>query len=180
MQPVYEPREDSELLASCLRNYEGKLHRVLDMGTGSGFLAGIIAERADEVVAADLNPAAVAYASSHHPLPNVRYVHTDLFAQIEGSFDLIIFNSPYLPSEEGLVDMALDGGVEGWEVNARFLKQAHGHLRTNGVILLLFSSLTNKEKMDDIIHEEGYSAKCIASAKLFFEELYVYEIRATC
>lgn len=176
MNPIYEPREDSELIGKCISEY-AKGKKVLDMGTGSGYLADIAARYAIEVIAADINPKAIEYARLHHPLPNVTYILSDLFKNIQGKFDLILFNSPYLPSEEGIVDLALDGGPEGWEVIAEFLRQAREHLARDGIILLLFSSLTKQEKVDQLIDDNNMKAKCVAKSRLFFEDLFVYEIK---
>ena len=144
------------------------------MGTGSGYLASIAARYGGEVIGADVNPKAVAYAREHHPLPNVRFVLSDLFSEISGEFDLILFNSPYLPSEEGVSD--LDGGPEGNEVIIRFLKEAKKHLAKEGVILLLFSSLSKRDVVDASLKKEGYTFSCIATSHAFFETLFVYEI----
>src|SRR3989339_238233 len=123
---IYEPREDTFLLEAQVRIFSHG--RVLDMGTGSGHLAAAAAKNADEVVACDINPEDLVYAKKKHTelglTRNISYVESDLFSAVQGTFDLIIFNPPYLPDEPALKDVALDGGKEGWELIARFLSQA--------------------------------------------------------
>ena len=90
-------------------------------------------------------------------------------------FDTIIFNPPYLPEQEPK-DVALDGGKKGYEVLERFFNEVKNYLNSNGVILVVFSSLTNKNKIDDIIKRNKLKSKLLEEKSLFFEKLYVYLI----
>ena len=84
-----------------------KANRVLDVGTGCGLLGILAARRACNVVAVDLNPYAIRCAKENSALNGVRgkidFVQTSLFTALnsKASFDLILFNAPYLPSDEG-------------------------------------------------------------------------------
>ncbi|MFH1770283.1 MAG: HemK2/MTQ2 family protein methyltransferase [archaeon] len=166
---IYEPREDSFLLQKHIKDYaKGS---VLDMGTGSGILAEEAIKYTDKVLAADINKEAIKKHSK------IEFRQSNLFSNVKESFDLIIFNPPYLPSCAKDSDIALDGGKEGYELIEKFLKQAKKHLNKNGVILLLFSSFSKKEKIDKVLKEENYSYKEIAKEHIHFEDLYVYEIK---
>ena len=57
------------------------------------------------------------------------------------------------------------------------MKQAKSHLNNNGVILLLFSSLSKPNIILKKAKELGYNFKEIANKKLDFEELFVYEFK---
>ena len=83
---------------------------------------------------------------------------------------MIIFNPPYLPETQYDKGKDTTGGKLGSEIANKFLIKAHKYLKKNGRILLLVSSLTKNIKF------ENYHKKIIAKRKLFFEELYVYEI----
>ncbi len=102
---VYEPAEDSFLFAENLDVVSGEV--VLDLGTGSGILANIAAKNAGRVIAVDLNPYAIRCAKENSKLNDVQdridFIQGDLFSAFcDGlRFDLILFNAPYLPSEEG-------------------------------------------------------------------------------
>ncbi|MGM5484267.1 MAG: HemK2/MTQ2 family protein methyltransferase [Nanobdellota archaeon] len=166
---IYEPREDSDLLARNVNAYASG--KVLDMGSGTGIQAKS-AERAKEVLCADLDPEAVERCRKE----GLKSVESDLFSEIKEKFDTIIFNPPYLPEDPYMKDKALDGGKEGWELSERFLREAREHLEDKGIILFLFSSLTGREKIDSILKENGYDHEQLDSMKLDFEELYVYKI----
>ena len=89
------------------------------------------------------------------------------------SFDLIIFNPPYLPknsSEPENSRVATTGGILGSEVINEFLRQARHYLNENGKIFLLTSSLSGKIDFLD------YNKKILAKKKLFFEELIIWEM----
>jgi release factor glutamine methyltransferase len=181
--PFYEPQEDSELL----RIFVEKLARgdVLDMGTGSGILAFAAAKQDDvrSVLAIDLEDDALAHVKNqlrgrHDFLKKIRTQKSDLFADIsrDERFDTIIFNPPYLPNEPGDAHPALYGGPGGWELIERLLSDAKSHLKPGGIILLLFSSLTNKERVIQFMKREGYQCRELAMQAHFFEQLYVYEL----
>ena len=80
-------------------------------------------------------------------LPNFNY---KVFEKISGKFDLILFNPPYLPEdkrEDTASSIATTGGKKGDEIILRFISKAKSHLNNNGIILLLLSSLTPKDKI---------------------------------
>ncbi|MBC8500951.1 MAG: methyltransferase [DPANN group archaeon] len=173
---MYEPREDSFLLLKHIKKYAKSL--VLDMGTGSGILAEEAAKYADKVLGVDINEKAIEYCKKKfNNINNLRFRNSDLFSNIKEKFNLIIFNPPYLSSEPKAPDTALDGGKQGYEVIEQFLKKAKNYLKEKGVILLLFSSLSKKNKIDSILKEENYKYQEIDKEHIHFEELYVYKIQ---
>lgn len=87
-----------------------------------------------------------------------------------------MFNPPYLPSDPNYPDISLDGGKQGYEIIEKFLYQAKKFLRPKGKIVLLFSSLSKKGKIDKILENSGYRYKKIDQEKIDFEDLYIYEI----
>lgn len=175
----YEPREDSYLILKHIKEYVKGA--VLDMGTGSGILAEEAAKYADEVIGADINEYAVKKAQEKYK--NIKFVCSDLFSYFRKhpqKFDLIIFNPPYLPEDKDEpedIKLMTTGGKYGYELIEKFLSQAKNYLKENGKILLLFSSLTNKNKVDEIISKNNYNCKEIDKQKLHFEELYIYLIK---
>lgn len=204
--PLYEPQEDSELLKKAVLH--SAFGEVLDMGTGSGIQAFAAAgkEEVTSVLAVDIDDEAVAHVKrvisrragnaqraggregeqrSEAPrgvtkiLRKIEVRTSDLFAKIEGSFDTIIFNPPYLPQEPADEHPALYGGEHGYELTLRFLREAKKHLKPGGIILLLFSSLTNKELLLRAMQREGYHYCELAMEAHFFERLYVYKLWRT-
>lgn len=183
-EDVYEPAEDSFLFADNFNVHKGD--RVLDMGTGSGILGIIAAERACNVVAIDLNPHAIRCASQNAKLNHlddkVHFIQGDLFTPLkeDACFDLILFNAPYVPSEEDEFTFWLGrswaGGLTGRQIIDKFILQAPKYLQKTGKIMILQSTLTD---VDDTINKfavSGLKAVVVASRHLpFFETLILLE-----
>lgn len=171
---VYSPAEDSHLLLRAALREVRPTDRVLEVGTGSGYVADGVALRAAEVVATDINPHAVAAARAR----GVTVVRTDLFAGLLGPFDLILFNPPYLPTfpEERIDDWleyALDGGPTGRAVIERFVAGAGCVLSPFGRVLLLVSSLTDPDAVRELFARQGFVSFIVDSEPLEGETLYV-------
>lgn len=171
---IYEPREDSFLLQRNIKKYVKAGEKVLDVGTGSGIQAQEARKYTDDVTAVDINPEVISHCKKK--FDNIKVVESDLFSDITGKFDLILFNPPYLPNDSRVKDLALDGGKHGYELTERFLNGVSAHLNKNGKILLLFSSYTKKDKVDSFITNNCLKYKQIDMMKLDFEELYIYLI----
>ena len=167
---IYEPAEDSLLL----RKYVLKLAsgKILDIGTGSGILAEAALKKSKDVLAADIDEKAVNFCKKK----GINAIKSDLFLNIKGKFDVIIFNPPYLPKHpEEPKDSALvtTGGEKGSELLERFLKEAKAHLKKKGIILFVCSSLTGN--VEKIMKKYKYKFELLDKEKHFFEELYVYK-----
>jgi len=171
---VYEPAEDSYLLLEQVKKHSrGK---VLEIGTGTGIQAIEASKKSAGVTAADIDEEALAVAKANAKKENakIRFIKSDLFQNVKGKYDLIIFNAPYLPKDDRFPDLALDGGKKGYELLQRFLEKANDHLSTNGKMLTVFSNKTRKDKVDEIIKKNLFEHREEAKKTVFFENIYVY------
>jgi release factor glutamine methyltransferase len=146
------PRPETELLMELiLKEPLPEAPSILDVGTGSGVIAlTLSAERpAAEVTAVDVSPEALALARENAARlglsERVRFFQSDLLAAVEGTFDLVVANLPYIPGGEiaGLSRevqrdprLALDGGPVGTELMERLLGEAKSHLKPGGRLVL--------------------------------------------
>jgi release factor glutamine methyltransferase len=182
---VYEPAEDTFLLADSIAINEGE--KVLDMGTGCGILAVLAAEKAEKVVAVDVNPHAVTCAKKNAELNGVAAKIDarlgNLFDAVafDEKFDLILFNAPYLPVEEdegkGLIEVAWDGGRTGRKVIDRFIDNVLEYLAEEGRVLLVQSSLSNVEETLKRFLQHNLHAAIVNKKKVAFEKIVVIEAR---
>ncbi len=183
---VYEPADDSFLFAENLEVDSGE--SVLDMGTGCGILGILAAETAREVIAVDVNPYAIRCAKVNAEFNNVRgkmtFVQGDLFTWLseKATFDVILFNAPYLPADERepdtWIDRAWAGGNTGRQVINRFISEASEHLKPAGRVLLMQSTLANVNKTLRRFTEHHLTAQIVADRVLpFFETVALIEAR---
>lgn len=125
--------------------------RILDLCTGGGCigLACALAFPDAEVLLSDISPDALAVAAINVEKlglgSRVRLVQSDLFNDIDGSFDLIVSNPPYVAEEEyaGLPEeflreprLGLVSEQQGLDIPLRILAQAAGYLRPQGALIL--------------------------------------------
>ena len=108
--------------------------RVLDMGTGSSCVIGLSLWKkvGCKVTASDINPEIIALARENikHNRASVKLINSRFFDNINETFDIIIFNPPYVPTAKGKIRnlpderrSQWDGGEEGTKVIETFLKE---------------------------------------------------------
>jgi release factor glutamine methyltransferase len=178
---VYEPAEDSFLLADAALDEAGPGMRVLEIGTGSGFVSAVLLANLKDVylVATEINPHAALCAKAN----GVEVIRTDLFRGVrsgspETRFDLILFNPPYLPTSgeekvQGWLNYAFDGGTSGRETLNRFLDEVRDYLKPGGKILVLISSITGLDAVKEKMKSLEFKVDIAAREKVSFEELIV-------
>jgi len=139
--------------------------RVLDMGTGSGVNAVLAARQGARVVAVDINPRALEAATANAErngvadLVEVRF--SDVFSDVLGAFDLIVFDPPFRwfrPRD--LVETAMTD--EGYRTMTRFFRQARNHLSPDGRMLIFFGTSGDLGYLQRLAEEEGFSTDVVA------------------
>ena len=178
-ESVYYPREDSLLLAKIIEKEGLKNKKTLDMGSGSGFLAILMAQQGADATASDINEDAVKAVKMNIKNNNIKLkvISSDLFKNIEEKFDIIVFNPPYLPEKTLHRNKQFYGGRTGREVIDKFIKNSSNHLKKEGRIFIVFSSITGEKEVIEIFHSYGFTSKTVARQKVPWEELIVMEAK---
>ena len=177
MVPRPETEELVDFLKSEIRNPKSE---ILDVGTGSGVIALSFAAKFPEaeIYAVDISEDALELARENAARlglsDRVRFSRSNLLQDVDGTFDLIVANLPYIAtqdrhtlSREVLHDphVALFGGAYGEEFVRELIAQAPARLHPGGTLALeigigqsdaLFSALTEK-KYRDIYSKNDYS-----------------------
>jgi len=179
MALIYEPAEDSYLLSEVLEKEvpplleENANLKILEIGSGSGVQLKTLLHlgvKMENIFGCDINPDAILHCQNL----GFNVIESDLFTNISGKFDLIIFNPPYLPlekKEDEESQLATTSGMKGSKLMNKFLKKAKYFLNFNGEILILTSTLTKGVRWG------SYSKEMLTTKKLFFEGLEVWRLK---
>ncbi|MFB6132325.1 MAG: HemK2/MTQ2 family protein methyltransferase [Halanaeroarchaeum sp.] len=176
---VYQPAEDSALLAEVAVASVTEDDLVLDVGTGSGFVGATMREETGaRVVGSDLNPIACRRAASR----GVETVRANLVSPFRaGIFDVVTFNPPYLPADERIeeedwMEVALTGGESGRAVIDPFLDDVGRVLSSDGFVLVLVSSLAGIDEVVERAGRRGFSSVVVSETSFPFETLVVLKL----
>lgn len=136
--------QDSALLTEAALRLAPSGRRAVDLGTGTGLHAALLARHYDTVVATDLGPRVAAAARLTLELnghDNAGVVVADVAAGLRpASFDLVTANPPWVPSPPAsgaAPRLYADGGPTGTEVPCRFIREGAALLRPGGIAITL-------------------------------------------
>jgi len=155
----------SQLFADALAAEPLEGRRVLEVGTGTGFLALVAGRRARQTIGTDINPEAVRALTINALLNRLEDRVTarqgDLYAPVAGErFDLILFNPPYFAGQ------ARDLWEYAWrdvnQTRARFVAQASAHLNPGGRVLICDSDVA-LDRMDRALAAAGFQVTALRS-----------------
>ena len=171
----------TKVLAQCLLRYDLRGKSLLDMGTGSGALGILAANRGSQVLGVDVNPSAVAVARMNAALNRVEdrfeCVESDLFEGIGGDrrFDYIVFNPPfYVKVWENIEERAWFAG-ENYQTLRFFFGQAGRFLRDSGRMLLILSSEMDLSTISGFARENGWRLNREIIIPHYFENFLIRE-----
>ena len=144
---VLIPRQDTEtLVETVLEREKDPAISILDLCTGSGCIAVSLKKLGgySKVAASDLSDKAIGLAIRNASINDaeISIIKSDLFKDIDGRFDVIVSNPPYIPAEEietlspEVRDhdprMALDGGEDGLDIYRRIVSECGDVLNAGG------------------------------------------------
>lgn len=166
---VLIPRQDTEILVEEVMRYLHDGMRILDMCTGSGcILLSLLQYSNDcEGVGSDISEAALAVArtNAEHLKKDAAFVQSDLFENIEGKYDVIVSNPPYIPTkvietlEAEVRDYdpmnALDGKEDGLHFYRRIVDKAGEYLYPGGMLFFEIGH-DQAEAVKGLMVEAGY------------------------
>ncbi len=182
---VYDPAEDSFLLTDNIAMSTNS--KVLEVGSGSGYVSIYLAQKypESEFFCLDINYQAAKITRINAIQNNIslEVINSDLMTSLlelpssSGFFDIIVFNSPYLPvSDKGILEHAWSGGKDGLEIVKKFLSDLPKYLAKNGVCYLIVSSLANLSKLETITKSINLELSIIDQVKEGNETIILYKV----
>jgi release factor glutamine methyltransferase len=166
---VLDPRGDTETLIALALQKPGKY--VLDLGTGSGAIGLTLASEWPDaqLVASDLSKTALDVARQNAiklgVIQRCQFVNSDWFHSLEGQFDLIVSNPPYISEGEMALlsrevknhdpSLALFAGPDGLSAYRTISAQAKNYLVAGGRLLLEIGH-RQASAVSQILQEQGY------------------------
>ena len=164
----YPPSEDTFFMVDNIEHEKGNF--ALDVGSGSGYLTKLLCKNFSFVVGTDINCKVL----KHQTYKTENIICCNGSDALKIKFDFIVCNLPYLATDE-ILDIATDGGTEGFEIPKKIFDSIIDNLAENGKFVFVTSSLSNYEKLIDYAQKLGLKTRIIAKKKLFFEELILVE-----
>ena len=174
---VLIPRQDTEILIEKICediNARSEQVSVLDIGTGSGAIAVTIQkETGSKLIAVDISEKAleVARQNAKNLEADVKFVKSDLFSNVQGKFDFIVSNPPYIETDviDTLEDevklnepiLALDGGKDGLDYYRKIVEEASNHLNKGGKLYF------------EIGYDQADALKTLMKEK--YKDIYVFK-----
>lgn len=166
---VLIPRQDTETLVEEAMEKSRKGDRVLDMCTGSGCILLSLLKLVPELsgTGADISQEAlkVAVENGKRLQTEASFLESDLFEKVEGVFDLIVSNPPYIASDEIGTLMeevrdhepigALDGSADGLAFYRRLVQEGKDHLKSGGWMLFEIGC-TQAEAVMELLKKGGF------------------------
>lgn len=176
---VLIPQPDTEILVEETINISKENYKILDLCTGSGAIATSLKYylKNVEVMASDISESAleVAKINADKNETKIEFIKSDLFENINGNFNIIVSNPPYIKTEiinnlskevQKEPHLALDGGQDGLYFYRKIINEAGQYLEDDGYLLLEIG-YDQKDEVIKLIEENGnykeiYSKKDLA------------------
>lgn len=169
-QDVLIPRLDTEVLVETVLEKTKGAKTLLDLCTGSGCIAISLAYYGsfEQCIGVDISKAAqkIAKENGKNLAPMVKFIDSDLFSKVEGTFDVIVSNPPYIKTAEcaKLMDevknyepmLALDGKEDGLYFYRRIIESAPDYLNEGGWLFFEIGYDQGKS-VPKLMEERGFS-----------------------
>ncbi|QOL24521.1 peptide chain release factor N(5)-glutamine methyltransferase [Thalassotalea sp. LPB0316] len=167
------PRPDTETLVELVLNHhQAEVLNVLDLGTGTGAIALALASEQSQwqIEAVDFNCDAVALANENkinNDLTNVEIYQSDWFSNVNGTFDVIVSNPPYIDEQDPHLSQgdvryepssALVAPEQGLKDLRHIIDNARKYFKATGGWLYLEHGYDQAEQVRALLKAYGYQA----------------------
>ena len=172
----------TKFILKYLNNVELSGRTVLELGCGSGLISIVAAKAGGLITASDLSRTAI-QNTKRNALRNeviIETVHSDLFDNIHGRFDVIIINPPYYPNDATDEPMLAWNCGRNFEYFVKLFSQLSNHISANSRVLMVLTKGCDRSSIFRIASNAGFKFELIAEKNVLFDEKdYLYEIKTS-
>jgi|SRR5688572_20326234 len=153
---------------------------ILELGCGSGLISIVAAKAGANVTSSDLSHTALENTKQNAILNKVSLaiIHSDLFDNIPGTFDMIIINPPYYAKDANEEAMLAWYCGKNFEYFEKFFKQLKEHIHLNSEVIIVLTKGSEVSTIFGIAAKSGFSFELVEEKNVLFDEKdYLYKIR---
>lgn len=169
---VLIPRYETEILIENIlkiSNHE-KISKILEIGIGTGIISITLGSeiKNTEILGVDISDEALKLANKNrelHNMDNIKFIKSDLYEKVEGKFDLIVSNPPYINREDMKKldkklsyepELALFGGEDGLDFYRDIIKDSNRYLNKGGYIAFEIG-YDQRESIIDLLEKNNFT-----------------------
>ena len=169
------------LLIDFIEQYDLKDKKALELGCGTGILSVFMAQKEAEVLATDINEAALENTKLNAKRNNVKVetLSSDLFLSIpRRAFDYILINPPYYPKDpQNIAENAWYCGVE-FEYFKRLFKELNEYITDKTSVFMILSEDCEIEEIKKIAERNQYVLSAVFKARRWGEQNYIFKLES--
>lgn len=168
----------SKFFAEFIKQQDLNDQRLLDVGCGSGLLSLVAAKQGAKVSAVDLNDAAL-FNCQTNALSNdlvVKTIKSDIFSQVEGSFDYIVVNPPYYPRQPQNASQLAWYCGDNFDYFKQFFADLDQHITADSRVFMVLSDGCDLATIADIAAEHNFTLEKLQQRNMWLEWQFIFQL----
>lgn len=168
----------SKFFAEFIKQQNLSNKRLLDVGCGSGLLSLVAAKQGANVSAVDLNDAALFNCQTNALSNNlvIDAVKSDIFSQVEGTFDYIVVNPPYYPRQPQNASQLAWYCGDDFGYFKRFFTDLNQHITADSRVFMVLSDGCDVDTIANIATKHHFTLVKLQQRNMWLEWQFIYQL----